>query len=365
VTISADEALQAVGLDPAACEVETPLHNGLLTNAMWKVRSDASTYALKVVGRERPRGDGAFQAHWTAGADDPRHWNHWAREALAYRDGLTEAFADAGIHGPPFVAADIDDDRAILLIGWADGRPASAWGLDDYGRVARALGEAQGAIVDEDRPWLSRHYLHDYVVEKPADFALLDADAAWDHPLIRATWPHELREAARWLHAHRDRLLGIVAGLPRTLCHLDLWPSNLLAHDDGTFTLLDWAFVGDGAYGEDVGNLVPDAVLDHFVPAVEHGALQQVCFDAYVGGVVRSRPELDPEVVRLGLLASAVKYDWLLPLQLSRRDDPVHLRYGGREEISAEERFHERGLALLQNAQNARAALHLAASLGR
>jgi len=83
--------------------------------------------------------------------------------------------------------------------------------------------------------------LNQPVVEKPADFLLLEHDTAWDHPLIRATWPDELRDASIWLHAHRDRLLGIMAALPRTLCHLDFWPSNLLAHDDGTFTRIERA----------------------------------------------------------------------------------------------------------------------------
>jgi hypothetical protein len=365
VTITAGEALRAVGLDPAACEVEDTVHNALLTPALWRVTTADGCLALKVVTRERSQGDGAFQAHWTAGADEPRHWNHWPREALAYREGVTEAFASGGIHGPAVVATDIDDQRAILLIEWAAGTPPASWTLEDYGRVANALGQAQGALTYEDRPWLSRDYVRDYVAEKPADFALLDDHAAWDHPLVRATWPAELREASQWLHAHRDRLLAIMTALPRTLCHLDFWPSNLLAHHDGTFVLLDWAFVGDGAYGEDVGNLVPDAVLDHFVVAAEIAALQDVAFSGYIAGVARTRPDLDPDLIRLGLLASAVKYDWLVPLQLSRRDDVRHLRYGGLEEINAEERFHERGVALLHNARNAQAALALAEALGR
>jgi thiamine kinase-like enzyme len=57
----------------------------------------------------------------------------------------------------------------------------------------------------------------------------------------------------------RETFLSWIERAPRTVCHLDLWPRNVF-DDDGATVLIDWAFVGIGAVGEDVGNLVPDAV---------------------------------------------------------------------------------------------------------
>ena len=49
-------------------------------------------------------------------------------------------------------------------------------------------------------------------------------------------------------------------GLPER--HLDVGPNNVICDAGGDIVFLDWAFVGDGALGEDIGNLVLDSVYD-------------------------------------------------------------------------------------------------------
>ncbi|MFI6345062.1 phosphotransferase family protein [Streptomyces sp. NPDC050560] len=71
--------------------------------------------------------------------------------------------------------------------------------------------------------------------------------------------------------------------LPRTPCHLDVWPGNLIRRPDGEVVFLDWAFTGDGAVGEDVGNLIPDSVLDRFLPHESLDELDAAVTDAYRG----------------------------------------------------------------------------------
>jgi aminoglycoside phosphotransferase (APT) family kinase protein len=46
----------------------------------------------------------------------------------------------------------------------------------------------------------------------------------------------------------------VLSALPRVLSHLDFWTNNLILRPEGNIALLDWASVGDGAIGEDVGN---------------------------------------------------------------------------------------------------------------
>ena len=196
-----------------------------------------------------------------------------------------------------------------------------------------------------------------------AIWELLDDDRAWDQPVVADNFSPALRSAANELHAQRDRLYSVLESLPRTLCHLDFWTKNLIATDDGV-VLLDWAFVGDGALGEDIGNLVPDAAFDFFVEPDQLPQLRAATLDAYVGGLRDAGWHGDPRIIELAMAASAVKYDWLTPLMLERASATEQKRYGGKPVTDSDEFFAKRGAALLENAQQALHALHLADDLG-
>ena len=93
--------------------------------------------------------------------------------------------------------------------------------------------------------------------------------------------------------------------------------------------LVDWAFAGTAALGEDVGNLVPDSVFDLLVPSSRLPALAAAVTEAYVVGVADSPWGGDERLALLGMRASAVKYHWLAPLMLAQADREAHPDYGG------------------------------------
>ncbi len=109
------------------------------------------------------------------------------------------------------------------------------------------------------------------------------------------------RPLAKQLHVNRDGLYAICEALPRALCHLDFWSTNLIVSPDGSHTLLDWAFVGDGAMNEDIGNLIPDACFDHFIDSVDLPALDAAVLGGYVSDVREAGWDGDDDVVRLGV----------------------------------------------------------------
>lgn len=345
--------------------IEVP-HNRWLTPLIARVETSAGTFVCKRLSPDRPQGATPWEAHWTARADDPRHWNYWRREACVYEEGLAAIWAPEGITAPPVVGITSTGESVDLWLQWVAGTPGEDWDLSDYELAARRLGAGQGRLAlasRPERPFTSRRFLRDYSSEKPVAWGLLESDEAWGHPLVRRACPTGLREATTRLHASRERLYSIAERAPRTLCHLDFWTKNLIRRDD-QICLLDWAMVGDGALGEDIGNLIPDAVFDHFVPAARLPELEGAVFEAYLDGLRSAGWSGDPQLVQLGMWASAVKYDWLTPALLESASASRHLAYGGTAEVDADHRFNERGVTLLRLTRWADLALDLADRVG-
>lgn len=366
---TAEELLSRLGVDPAGVTAEALPHNRWLSPGVWQIRTGSGQRAvLKYTQSGRSRGETAWDAHWTAGDLDPHRWTYWRREPLAYQSDLPGAYRGSGITAPGCLGVHLGEADATLLLEWVDGRPGEFWPPADFRPAAEALGRAQAPFLLGRElppvPWLSQGFLRSYSTEKPAPWELLDDDEVWQHPVVRATFPDGLREGVLLVHASRERLYQISEALPRTLCHLDFWPKNLLRRPDGQIVLLDWAFAGVGAVGEDAGNVVPDSVFDHFVPAAEMPDLEQAVFESYLAGLREAGWDDDPRLVRLGMWSSAVKYDWLAAFTLSQVSLERQYRYGGEGEVDASFKFLERSRALLFNAQWARQALELADELG-
>ena len=258
--------------------------------------------------------------------------------------------------------------RSPPFVSLVDGEPGEVWRVESYGVAAEALGRAQAPFLVghplPSVPWLSRRFLREYSSQKPVNWDLLDDEMTWRHPVVRETFPAGLRQAAKLVHVERDRLYRISESLPRTLCHLDYWPKNLIRETNSNVTLLDWSLVGDGAIGEDAGNLVPDASFDYFVASEDLPRLESVVCGNYLQGLRAAGWDDDPRLVQLGMWSSAVKYDWLTPLTLAQVGDARQFRYGGEGEVDAAFKFRERSRVLLFNARWAAQALHLADQIG-
>jgi hypothetical protein len=373
--VGADRVAQVLG-GPA--EVVTPLtHNPLnaVTGGIWRVDAAGRSAVVKVLT------DGAAHdgpSWWSASSDDPTHWNWWRREACAYGEDLAGWFRPDGIDAPPLLALDEREDGGVVLwLGWVDGQPGPDVGVAGLADMAGRLGRAQARLaaagpdmggravtagsdmggravtagsdgwVVQDTPWLTRGFLDRYSASKPVDEARLDDDRAWAHPRVVAHLGH-LREPLRRLHHDRRRYVDLAARCPRTLSHLDLWPANLARRDDGSFVLFDWSFCGDGAVGEDVANLIPDAVLDLFLPIDTLDEIAESVETAYLAGLRAGGWREDERWARLGIRAAAVKYHWLVDGLLAEPDRAERMVYGGRS-VAADDLYHVRatGLALL------------------
>lgn len=330
--------------------------NGV-TAGVWVITAGDRTAVLKVLTRSKDA-----TGRWAA-SDDPRHWNYWLREAEVYDSGLAQTWQPYGIRAPRLLArVQRADGDVALWLEHVRGKPGPAWTIARHIEHARRLGAAQGAAPVPDEPWLSHRFLRQYVGSNTRGQELLDDDEAWQQPLVRDHFPAGLRHDMVRLHHDREWFLQIMEALPRAFSHLDQWPANVrsLGRDS---VLFDWAFAGDGALGEDLGNYLPDSVFDLFVPADSLPGYATRAYKAYLHGLRESGNKVDERLVRLGVCASAVKYDWLTAAMLARASEE-QLDYGGERAVSAELRYRERGLTLAFLAGWAAEARALAPQLG-
>lgn len=336
----AGEAWRAVSLgDPAAASA---------TAGLWRIEAEDGSWSLvlKLVHHSK-RG----HENWLSSAepDDPMYWR---REPLAYTSGLLDSLA-GGLRAPRCLHSAARPDGSVAL--WLEdlGGAAESWSLERYGLAARHLGQAQGEFL-AGRPlpterWLSRDWLRAYVerrrdaVERP-----IPAEA-WRTELVRASLPRALEDWARDAWRSHRRTLALLDQLPRTVCHCDFWPPNLFAEKlpgGGERTVaVDWAYVGIGAVGEDVGNLVPDTLFDFFVEAERGGELLEAVRESYLEGLREAGWRGDERLVAFGLAASAsVKYIWMLPWLAERAlDEEAVAALAAASGIPAAEVFARRG----------------------
>jgi hypothetical protein len=342
------------------------------TAGLWRVRGAGWSAVCKVGAHSE-----AGHANWRT-ASDEEHPMYWRRETVAYCSGFLAGVVDgsgSGIAAPGVIACFDRDDRSTSV--WMEdvrGLAGAAWPLVGYAVAARALGRLQGGLVAgdavPDERWLSRGWLRAYVERRTEHAAVLLDDAQWSDVPETARPAAALRERAVALWHDRDRLFDALDAVPRTLCHLDFHPDNLIGvttrDGESRVVVLDWAYCGIGALGEDIGNLVPDSVFDMHVDPSTGPMLQEYCVGAYLMGLADAGWDGDERVVRLGVAASAaLKFTWMVPhlLMSARGDFPaaaVEARYG----VPADEVIARRSAMCAQLVERYDEALALAAELG-
>jgi hypothetical protein len=196
------------------------------------------------------------------------------------------------------------------------------WPLNRYALAARHLGRFNGAYLTgapvPDQPWLSRGWLRSWVEASGPAVAELERLAGPSGPsLVRQLFPPVVVAEARGLWDEREVFLTALDRLPRCLCHHDAFRRNLLhrAGSEGEeLVAIDWAFVGHGAVGEELGQLVVASLVFFEAAGIPPRELDAACFTGYVAGLREAGWAGDERLVRLGFAASAALRNTIGPL---------------------------------------------------
>ena len=284
------------------------------TGGIWRVGDGSRSRILKVARH----GEAAPGSEWTT-SEEPSHFNYWRREALAYETGFADAaYRDGGIRAPRLEELVTRADGAVEL--WLEdvaGPDGFEFPVERFGRFGYELGVGQARWLGrvptaEEVPWLSRGWLRQYVASGPGHDVRI-SDDEWDHPVAHV-WPEQVRKSLRRLRENRMAVLAAAEALPRTVCHLDCWPANLIEESSGGSVLLDWAFVGEGAVGEDPANLIVDSVTDGLMDAALLPEIAEAVSDGYIRGLSdggQHAAGTADDVRRAIATCAAAKYNWL------------------------------------------------------
>ncbi len=200
-----------------------------------------------VVKRLAAPGDGD-----PAELDDRRHFAYWRRAADVALSGVVDT--TPGLRAPR-TQVEEDDEGITLVQDWVE--DAASSGLF----CAHALGRFAGADLGDAR-WLARDQLR----------------TRMERVARRGGWPTLARttvaDLADHLWRHRERWLGELDRLPRVAQHGDPTPANLPGRELDEVVAVDWASLGHGPVGADLG---------YFQLSAREGA--EPLLDAYLMGL--------------------------------------------------------------------------------
>jgi hypothetical protein len=246
----------------------------------------------------------------------PTGFAYWKREAAALASGLLKDLP-TGLSAPRCYEVSPQPDGAVWLWMEKVHKDPAGWTTSRYAETARLLGAWQGQYLNgkplPEADWLTpRTWNRDFVEENRETIKLLQRSL--DKPWVRYAYPPEKLGELLWAWQEREVFYRILENLPQVFCHRDIFGRNLMDRaGDGAgrpeTVLIDWAYAGIGALGEELVPLVQATSLWGEVERGTYPELEEAVLSGYVDGLREAGWRGDPRLVRLGYAAaSALRY---------------------------------------------------------
>jgi len=272
--------------------------------------------------------DGRVQP-WSAVLKVQKFWGRfgdplsWRREFLMYQSEIFKLLPE-GLSVPKCYSLEDKGSEIWLWLEHLTGNHGENLCVADYTQVAHHMGRFQGTITTNlpNETWLSSRY------------TLVHYAADWGTGAIR--WLQVGKERLRqltaemeqeiWeLWAKRDYYLDLLRTLPCTLTHRDLTPGNVFVSGEKT-SVLDWDCAGIGVLGEDMADLLAEALVYYDFDVLQAATLHEAIMAGYTSGLEASGWQGDKEDVRVAMAVHLAMH-WCLRIVCcaSRTEDPAML----------------------------------------
>ncbi|GAA4995311.1 phosphotransferase [Actinopolymorpha pittospori] len=237
--------------------------------------------------------------------EDPQ-W--WGREAAFYDSDLATSGWGAGVRAARCYAIDDHDECRDLWLESVD-VPAD---LPVCERAVRGLAHWQVAHIDTKHSWLSDDWIPTHVRRRGLDNERTLAHPAWPIAIERGLDP-ALRDLVAARVTDPIRIRHQLRDLPRVLTHYDFHQSNIGTVGEEV-VIIDWAYVGWGPVGHDVGHLA----LDSVGPGTSPSEIWRALRSAYCDALTAAGWNGDLDVVRRSMVTSNVlRLGWTIDHVLS------------------------------------------------
>ncbi len=265
-----------------------------------------------------------IQRPWTRWGDP----ECWRRELRLYQSDFFATWPPS-LHVPTCYKASQQDDGEIWLwLETVEGSTGSAMTIDDYSTAARCLAHLQGRYLTDqalpDEPWLgTRRWLARTLADWGTQaFVWLESS----RQQTNGVFPADLIEDTLRLWHQRDDFLDIAESFPRTLCHRDFNPANLFVQGTARTCAIDWDCAGPGAIGEDIGDLIGEALVFEGFPPAQIGALQESVLTEYHAGLRQTGWQGSYNDILLSFAAhAALQWSFRIPCRAKDEEDPDRL----------------------------------------
>lgn len=250
--------------------------NGYPNGGLWRVTADqrdGDGPIGVIVKRTGPAYLGTFRV-WRLrpNSSDPQ-W--WGREADFYCSDLATTGWTDDVRAARCYVDDHDGCRDLWLEELS-GIPAA---FDVCRRAAAGLAHWQVANLHTDRPDLPNDWISKHIARHRLDNERTLAHPAWPSAIERGLNP-DLRDLVRSRITVPSEIDDLLSRFPQTLTNYDFHNGNIGTVNDQV-ALIDWAYLGWGPIGHDVGHLAitfePPGTI---APADAWAVLQETYCDA-------------------------------------------------------------------------------------